>query len=209
MEDRKEGSEEKAKEERKEPHNLIELLDTIEAIETPSGKLRFGEVLDATGRRSFGPLLLLAGLVTLAPVISGIPGVPSLMGFFTFLVCGQLLIGRHTFWLPAWLRNRQLSRDKVHRGLGWMRKPSRLIDRLIQHRISFMTGTRGIQMTALACFVLSVAMPPMELVPLTVNIAGVALTLFGLAIMASDGLLSILAFLVTGASLFTMLYFLL
>ncbi|WP_238984429.1 exopolysaccharide biosynthesis protein [Billgrantia kenyensis] len=189
-----------------EPHNLIELLDTVEAIETPSGKLRFDDVLEATGRRSFGPLLLLAGMVTLAPVISGIPGVPSLMGFFTFLVCGQLLIGRRTFWLPAWLRNRELSSDKVHKGLGWMHKPSRMIDRLVRHRISFMTGTRGMQLTALACFVLAMAMPPMELVPLTVNIAGVALTLFGLAIMARDGLLSILGFIVTGTSLFTIFY---
>ncbi|MEQ4538006.1 MAG: exopolysaccharide biosynthesis protein [Billgrantia sp.] len=87
----------------REPHNLIELIETIEAIETPSGKLRFDAVLEAIGRRSFGPLLLLAGLVTLAPVISGIPGVPSLMGMFTFLVCAQLLVGRRTFWLPAWL----------------------------------------------------------------------------------------------------------
>ncbi|MCE8001605.1 MULTISPECIES: exopolysaccharide biosynthesis protein [Halomonadaceae] len=190
----------------REPHNLIELIETIEAIETPSGKLRFDAVLEAIGRRSFGPLLLLAGLVTLAPVISGIPGVPSLMGMFTFLVCAQLLVGRRTFWLPAWLRNRQLSSDKVHKGLGWMRKPSRMIDRLVYHRISFMTGDFAIRVIAVTCFVLSIAMPPMELVPLTVNIAGVALTLFGLAIMARDGLLSIIAFIITGISLFTMLY---
>ena len=199
-------SQEDPAQESKEPHNLIELLDTIEAIEAPSGKLRFDQVLEATGRRSFGPLLLLSGLVTLAPVISGIPGVPALMGFFTLLICAQLLLGRRTFWLPAWLRNRQLSRDKVHKGLGWMRKPSRLIDRMIYHRLSFMTGTRGIQLIAVACLVLALAMPPMELVPLTVNIAGVALTLFGLAIMARDGLLSILGFLVAGISLFLVLY---
>ncbi|MGR2740165.1 exopolysaccharide biosynthesis protein [Billgrantia sp. Q4P2] len=192
-----------------EPHSLVELMQAIESIDTPSGRIRFDEVLDAIGRRAFGPLLLLAGLVTLMPIVSGIPGVPTLMALFTLLVCVQLLVGRRTFWLPGWLRNRTLPSDKVRTGLGWMYKPAQWIDRLLHPRISFMTGPRGIQLTALACFVLSLAMPPMELVPLTVNIAGVALTLFGLSIMARDGLLSILAFIITGASLFTILYSLL
>ncbi|WP_111412253.1 exopolysaccharide biosynthesis protein [Billgrantia lactosivorans] len=189
-----------------EPHSLVELMRAIESIDTPSGRIRFDEVLDAIGRRAFGPLLLLAGLVTLMPIVSGIPGVPTLMALFTLLVCAQLLIGRRTFWLPGWLRNRTLPSDKVHKGLKWMYKPAEWIDRLLHPRISFMTGPCGIQLTALACFMLALAMPPMELIPLTVNIAGVALTFFGLAIMARDGLLSILAFLITGTSLFVILY---
>ncbi|MCE8019940.1 exopolysaccharide biosynthesis protein [Halomonas sp. MCCC 1A11036] len=189
-----------------EPHNLVELMHAIESINTPSGRIRFDEVLDAIGRRAFGPLLLLAGLVTLMPIVSGIPGVPTLMALFTLLVCVQLLVGRRTFWLPGWLRNRTLPSDKVHTGLKWMYKPAKWVDRLLHPRITFMTGRQGVRLTALACFTLALAMPPMELVPLTVNIAGVALTLFGLAIMARDGLLSILAFLLTGLSLFVILY---
>lgn len=189
-----------------EPHSLEELLDTIEAIEASSGKISFDAVLDATGRRSFGPLLLLAGLVTLAPVISGVPGIPSAMAIFTLLISAQLLLGCRTFWLPAWLRKRKLARDKVHKGLGWMRKPARLVDRVLRHRCTFMTGKRGVQLTALACFTLALAMPPMEFVPLTVNIAGIALSLFGLALMARDGVLSILAFAVTATSLVTVFY---
>lgn len=189
-----------------EPHSLEELIDTIEAIEAPSGQISFDAVLDAIGRRSFGPLLLLAGLVTLAPVISGIPGVPVAMGLFTLLISAQLLLGRRTFWLPAWLRARKLARDKVHKGFSWMRKPARLIDRVLRHRCSFITGKRGVQLTALACLLLALVMPPMELVPLSANIAGTALSLFGLALMARDGLLSILGFMVTGFALVTVFY---
>ena len=189
-----------------EPHSLEELIDTIEAIEAPSGQISFDAVLDATGQRSFGPLLLLAGLVTLAPVISGIPGVPSAMAVFTLLISAQLLLGRRAFWLPNWLCERKLSRDKVHKGLGWMRKPARLVDRMLRHRCTFMTGKHGVRLTALACFILALAMPPMEFVPLTVNIAGIALSLFGLALMARDGVLSILAFVVTATGLATIFY---
>lgn len=189
-----------------EPHSLEELLDVIEEIEATSGQISFDAVLDAIGRRSFGPLLLLAGLITLAPVISAIPGIPLAMGLFTLLISAQLLLGRRTFWLPAWLRERKLSRDKVHKGLGWMRKPARLTDRLLRHRFTFMTGKRGVQLTALACALLALVMPPMELVPLSANIAGAALTLFGLALMARDGLLASFGFIVTAFGLVTVFY---
>ena len=69
-----------------EPHSLEELLDVIEEIEATSGQISFDAVLDAIGRRSFGPLLLLAELITLAPVISGVPGVPVAMGLLILLI---------------------------------------------------------------------------------------------------------------------------
>ncbi|PMR73615.1 exopolysaccharide biosynthesis protein [Billgrantia endophytica] len=188
-------------EESSEPHNLEEMIQAIEDIETPSSRIRFDEVLEVIGRRSFGPLLLLAGLITLMPVISGIPGVPVIMALLTFLVSIQLLLGRKTFWLPAWVRNRTLPSGKVHKGLSWMRTPARWVDRLLRHRFGFMTGRRGMQVTAVACVLITLSMPPMEFVPFSANIAGAALTLFGLAIMARDGLLTMLALLLTAVTL--------
>jgi hypothetical protein len=195
-------------EETREPRNLAELIAVIEAIESPSGQISFDEVLDAAGRRSFGPLLLLAGVVTLMPIISGIPGVPSLMGLFTLLVCVQLLIGRRTFWLPGWLRNRKLSSDKLRKGLKWMHKPARLVDRMLYRRLSFMVGKSSMQLIAVVCVLLALAMPPMEFVPFTVNIAGVALTLFGLALIARDGLLALIAFAISGTTMAGIIYYL-
>ncbi|EWH03174.1 exopolysaccharide biosynthesis protein [Halomonas sp. BC04] len=195
-------------EEMREPHNLAELIAVIEAIESPSGQISFDEVLEAAGRRSFGPLLLLAGLVTLMPIISGIPGVPSLMGLFTVLVCVQLLLGRRTFWLPAWLRNRTVASDKVRKGLKWMYKPASMVDRMLYRRLSFMVGKRAMQLIAVVCVVLALAMPPMEFVPFSVNIAGVALTLFGLSLMARDGLLALIAFLISGTTLAGIVHYL-
>lgn len=185
---------------REAPRSLEELLASIEAIEAPSGRIRFDEVLEAIGRRAFGPLLLLAGLVVLLPVIGDIPGVPLLMACFTLLVCVQLLIGRRTFWLPAWLRNRSMPRDKVHKALGWLHKPARLIDRLLHDRLTFMTSELGNRLAALACLVIALCLPPMELIPFSANLAGLALTLFGLSIMARDGLLAIFAFALTVAA---------
>ncbi|MBB3329356.1 hypothetical protein BDK63_000192 [Halomonas campaniensis] len=183
------------------PRDLETLLAILEAIEAPSGRVRFEEILEAIGRRSFGPLLLLAGVVTLMPVISGIPGVPLLMACFTLLVSVQLLMGRRTFWLPGWLRRRWVSRTALHKGLGYLHRPARGVDRLLHQRLAFLTGRRGTQASALACLLVAVSMPPMELVPFSANVAGLTLTLFGLGLMARDGLLTLFAFLLAGASL--------
>ncbi len=55
---------------------------------------RFDEIVEAVGERSFGSILLLAGIITLTPLIGDIPGVPSIMGLIVFLIAIQLLIGR-------------------------------------------------------------------------------------------------------------------
>lgn len=192
----------------REPHDLEELIDDIEAIDSPSGRIRFDEVLDATGHRSFGPLLLIAGLITLIPVISGIPGVPTLMALFTLLVCGQLLLGRRTFWLPRWLRERNLDEGKVQKGLRWMRRPARFIDKFLHHRLAIMTGEAGRQFTAVACVLIALVMPPMEFIPFSASLAGAALGLFGLSLMARDGLLALLGFMCTLAALLLVLWYL-
>ncbi|HEX3034413.1 MAG TPA: exopolysaccharide biosynthesis protein [Thermodesulfobacteriota bacterium] len=72
-------------------------------------------ILKLVGRRSFGPLLLVAGLVTLLPIICDIPGVPTIMGIFVLLIAGQLLFRREHLWLPCWMLNRSVPRDKLRK----------------------------------------------------------------------------------------------
>ena len=56
-------------------------------------------MLEAVGRRSFGPLILLAGLVTLSPV-GDIPSVPTMVAVLVLLLSTQLLWGRSSFLAP-------------------------------------------------------------------------------------------------------------
>ena len=46
---------------------LEQLLDRIGKATQGGGRVSLGAVLDVLGRRSFAPLLLVAGVVTLAP----------------------------------------------------------------------------------------------------------------------------------------------
>ncbi|RUR54707.1 exopolysaccharide biosynthesis protein [Vreelandella populi] len=192
-----------------EATNLTELIQAMEEKADGMSNVSVNDIVDAVGRRSFGPLLLIAGIITLIPVISGIPGVPTFMAVLVLLVSIQLLARRRTFWLPKWLLNRSVSRKSFDKSLRIMKKPAKWIDSLLGARLVWMTNDAGIRVTALACLAVAVAMPPMELVPFTANGAGVALTLLGLGLVAHDGVVLSLGFLVTGATFVAMLmYFL-
>ncbi len=56
-------------------------------------------------------------------------------------------------------------------------------------------------MVAIFCIVIAAGMPLMKLVPFSATTAGVALAAFGLALIAHDGLLALLAFLATAIAL--------
>lgn len=186
-----------------EPHNLEQMLDRFKQAEhvERADQVSLGDVLREVGRRSFAPLLLVPGIITLLPVVGDIPGVPTLMALVILLVAVQLLFRAQHFWIPGFLLNRSVSKEKLDKAISWSRRPARFLDRFLKPRLTFLTHGMGIVAVALACIVIALAMPPMEVVPFTANGAGLALTLFGLSLMSHDGLLAALAFVMTFATL--------
>jgi hypothetical protein len=180
--------------------NLEELLDRINEAARGHERVSIDGILQLVGRRSFGPLLLFAGLIALSPIIGDTPGVPTMVGLFVLIITVQLLFGREYLWLPQWLLKRSIARDNLCKALGWLRKPARVVDRLVRPRLTALTHTIGMYVIAAVSFVIAAAMPVMEIIPLVANGAGAALTAFGLALVAHDGLLAIAAFLFTGAT---------
>lgn len=180
--------------------SLEQLLDRINKEAVEGNRISLDAILDAVGRRSFGPLLLVAGLVTLAPIIGDIPGVPTLMGIVVLLTAGQLLFRRDHFWLPQWLLRRTLPRDKLCKMLKWLRPPARFLDRLTRPRLVVFTGGVGSYAIAIVCIVVALMMPATEVVLFSANVVGLVLTLFGLALIAHDGFLALIALTIMSAA---------
>ena len=174
--------------------NIGELLEAVEQAVKKDDDLSLGDVLDSIGHRSFGPLLLLAGLVMAAPGIGDIPGVPTATGIFVALVVGQILIRQNYVWLPRWLLNRTLSDKTVCKAIGMLRTPARYVDHLIKPRLTGLTYNSGRFGIALACFAIALVTPAMEVVLFSANVAGAALAAFGLSLIAHDGLLALIAY---------------
>lgn len=177
--------------------NLEELLEWVQETIHDMDEVSYGTILRVAGQRSFGTLLLIAGLVTLAPIIGDIPGVPTIMGASVFLIAIQILFGRDHFWLPGWILRWSVEKKKVSKVVNWLRRPAKFIDRFLRQRLVALTRGMGIYVIAVACIIISVVMPTMEMIPFSANIAGAALVFFGLSLIASDGLLALFAFLFT------------
>ena len=181
--------------------NLQQLLDSIEDASQRGDRISLSAVLETMGERSFGPMLVLAGVVVLAPLIGDIPGIPTTVGIIVFLVAGQLLLGRKHFWLPRWLLERSVASDKARKALGWLRPPARVIDRLLAPRLTMFTRGAATYAVAVACLVIAMTMPAMEVVLFAANVAGAALCAFGLALIARDGLMALIAFAFTATTI--------
>ncbi len=175
-----------------DPVDMEQLLDRIEAGAQDRAFVSIGEMMDSVGRRTFGPMVLLVGTILVTP-LSGLPGIPTLMGLLTLLTLGQVLLGRKHFWLPGWIVRREIPRQRLLQGLAWLRPPARMIDRLIRPRLTLLVKGPGLYVMALGCMVIAGVMPATEVIPFSASIAGVALMAFGLAMISRDGLLALFA----------------
>jgi hypothetical protein len=175
-----------------EPENLEQLLDRMLERSEGRHKVAVGGLLDAAGRRSFGPVVLLVGVLLVTP-LSGIPGIPTVMGLVVLLTLGQILFGRTHFWLPPLLTERQIPRERLVAAIEWLRPWAQRIDQRIRARLTWMVKGPGLYATVALCMAIGAAMPATEVVPFSSSIAGLALTVFGLSLVARDGVLAILA----------------
>lgn len=177
----------------KDPENLQDLLGLLAAADGENGVVTFGEMLDVAGRRSFGPMLLLGGVIVLAPLIGDIPGVPTTVGVFVFLLAWQMLRGREHIWLPEWILVRSVPRTKLRRAIEWLHPGARFVDRLLKPRLHVLVIGRARYGIAIVVMAISLLMPAMEFIPFSANGAGIALVVLGLALVARDGLLILIA----------------
>jgi len=176
------------------PAHLAQLLDRLRETTQQNSCVSMADLLDEVGPRSFGVLLLVAGLITLMPLVGDIPGVPTVMAVFVVLVAGQLLLRRRHLWLPEWLLKRSVESEKLDKALDWMERPAQFIDRWLRPRLRLLTRRVATYFIAIACLFVAALMPIMEVIPFSANLAGAALTAFGLSLMTNDGLLALLAF---------------
>lgn len=183
------------------PQDLEDLLGELdECAEQAGAKVSVQEIVDTVGRRSFGPLLLVSGLLGMTPV-AAVPGAPSTLALITLLVATQLLFGRETIWLPRFLLRLSVSTAKLCKAVNVARKPARFVDRLVKPRLHVLTGPIADRLVALACTVLAIVTPPLELLPLVAFFPALAIAVFGLGLISRDGAVVLAGFLISGGAL--------
>lgn len=177
--------------------NLEQLLDRIGSMTEDADRVSLARIMEALGTRSFGPLLVVVGLILVSP-LSIIPGMPTTMGILVFLIALQVLLHKQGLWIPGWLKKRSVGRRNADRALRRLRPVVRYIDRWIRPRMTLLVRGPSQYLIAAFCLAIALCMPLMEVVPMSASSAGLVLAAYGLSMVAYDGLLALIAFVLTG-----------
>ena len=171
--------------------NLQTLLASL-VEETKGDSVSIENLLDAVGRRAFGPLLLLLGFIAISP-LTIVPGTSWLVALITLLIAGQVIIGRTRPWLPKKALAVSFPRDALVKGAGVMTKPARIVDSFLKPRIGILTETPFVQIVSLLAMLAALVTFPLGLVPFGPILPGLAIMLIGLGLTARDGIMLLLA----------------
>ncbi|XSG81413.1 MAG: exopolysaccharide biosynthesis protein [Methyloligella sp. ZOD6] len=179
-----------------------EILDQLEDLASRYDRVTLGDMMNALGNRSYGPFLMIPALLGITP-IGGIPGVPTILAVIIILFAVQILLGLKHLWVPQFLQKRAIPADRMKHSLDKLRPAAERMDRWFRGRLDRLTAEPFVQIAAGACVLLALAIPPLELLPFAVALPALAIAMFGLALLVSDGVLMIAACAVTGLAIAT------
>jgi hypothetical protein len=174
-------------------HDLGGLFDRVEQLTYENGEVCLQDIIDIVGTRWFGPLLMVPGLVMVVPGVGDIPGMSAMMGLVVLLVSVQAIFDRSRVWLPRWLATRYVREAKVKRAIRWLRRPAAIVDNHTRRRLTWAVKHASIYVIAATCILIAAMTPFLELIPFSAMLAGAAIANFGLALLAQDGLIALLA----------------
>ncbi|MDF2605011.1 exopolysaccharide biosynthesis protein [Sphingomonas sp.] len=176
-----------------EPHSVGDILNRLDELANEKDEVSLGQTIEAFGNRSYAPFLVILPLIDISPVGS-IPGLPTLLALVIVLTAGQLLFGRKHMWLPGFLANRSLKSEKVAKAVKKLRPMAERMDKWFHGRLPALTQGPMVRVAAAAIIVLTLAVPPLELLPMATTAPMAAIAAFGMALLVKDGLLMIVAF---------------
>ncbi len=183
------------------PKTVCDILDRLTEIGDENDRASIGDIVQAFGSRSYGPVLLVPALIGISPV-GGIPGVPTFLAITLLLIAVQLVFGKNHLWLPGLLKNRSVEGEKLANAAEDMEKVGTWMDKIFHGRLQMFTGPTVARIAAAVIALLCLAVPPLELLPFAVALPMAVIAAFGIALTVRDGLLMLAAFLGSGVAFY-------
>jgi hypothetical protein len=174
------------------PTGLTDLLDEVETLTDGDEHPSLQNVVSAFGPGGALPVMMLVALIVVSP-LSGIPLLSSLCGLTIAGIALQLVAGRDSLWLPAWLRARSIPRQRLVAALERLRPTASFIDRHSRPRLRIVTAPPVSQLVLLLCALAGLTMPFLEILPFTSSLLALTVTCLGFSLLTRDGLWAVLA----------------
>lgn len=172
--------------------SLVSLLDQL-VEHTTGDKVTLGKILDVVAHRSFGPLLLVIGLIAVGPT-AAIPFLSYIAASIVIVLSAQMLIGKKYPWIPQGLAQFEFSRATLEKSVKIMRPYADRIDDFVGARLTLFTTEPARRLIAGVCTLLALCIFPLDMLPFTSGIPALAIAVFGLGLTMRDGLVIAIGF---------------
>lgn len=167
-----------------EAHRKVPVEDIVEQVET-SG---------------FGPMLMIPALIIILPT-GAIPGVPDVCNIIIALMAAQLVFGRHTPWLPKWIKELKISGPKVSKAMKKVQPALRKIDNWSRQRLTGLTSHTAQRYIASLIVITSVLSIGVGVIPYVPALLALPTLFFAFGMTLRDGVIILLGLiLLTGAA---------
>ena len=166
---------------RRDRRRVSEVLRVlIEGHQEPRITVR--QLRDALGDRAYGVLFFVFALPNLVPMP---PGVTTLFAIPLLVLAAQFCYAGSYPYFPNWIGNRSFARTDFEKALTKIRPTLRRVERLLQPRLLWLTGTIGERVLGAFFFVLAIVM--CVPIPLGHWLPAVATCVMALALVERDG----------------------
>ena len=189
----------------KNHHRVTGIIDRLIEIGREQGAVSLGDMMQALRYRSYGPFLLIPGLVGLSP-LGAMPGMPTVLAVIVALFAGQIVLGRGHIWLPDILKRQTVQGKRLEQAMEKIYPVARWLDRHFHERLSLLFTPYIVRIAAGICLLLVLPTPLLEAFPFAASIPMLAVTGFGLAMILRDGVVMIAAGVLVCAALIAGLF---
>lgn len=185
--------------------SLGDILDHLGAAET-GDTVSVDDVLGAFEDRSSGVLVTMLGLLAALPIIGSVPGMSIATGALILLALAHSALGGGRLTLPGRIGRLRIGRKAFDKGLEKGRAITDRIDRVLRPRLLVLTETMVARMAIkIAIAFLALTMFPLAFVPYGVTPAAVGIVAFGLALIARDGAMAVVGYVMSAVTVLTFL----
>src|SRR3954454_13559550 len=108
--------------------------DELEEWLEADGSKTVGDLIDTFDERSFAVGIMLMLFVPALPVPTG--GISHILEAGALLMAAQMVLGRHSVWLPQWVRKRELGGIMTGKAIPFMVRRVRFFERFSHPRLA-------------------------------------------------------------------------
>jgi hypothetical protein len=167
-----------------EIRSISQLLIDLKA-DISGERVSVAMILDALHERGFGVVMFFFAIPIALPFPVP-PGINILFAAPLLVLAAQMMVGRHSIWMPKSIQSKSLSRKALDKTIDlcvpWLCK----IEYLIKPRLGFMT--RGIASRVVGFLGIVMALSIYVPIPLTNTVPGMGMCAMAIGLVMRDGL---------------------